>query len=92
MLALLLSPIGKALGAVALAAALLGGVYLYGYQRGEQAARVEQLQDTVQAYLERNRIDDEVDAADRYAVCVELGGMPDDCARLRGVDETAQGK
>jgi hypothetical protein len=79
---------GAALGAVVAA----GPVYLYGKREGRQAERVAQLEADVDAFVKRKGIDDEVDGIDRYRICIDLRGLPDECERLRGVDETPGGE
>ncbi|OBQ59567.1 hypothetical protein EFV37_22195 [Mesorhizobium loti] len=85
-----LSPAGKALGALLLAGSLLGGLYAFAYSSGRAAGRVEQLQDTVAAYEKRTGIDNETDSLGRVDLCVELGGLRDECEQLRGLDAAAQ--
>jgi hypothetical protein len=75
--------------AVAIAAALTWS-HVAAYRAGAKSERVAQLAKSVEAYAERNRIDAEVDDLDRYAVCLDLGGLPGDCAAVRGVDEAAE--
>ncbi|TIV35405.1 MAG: hypothetical protein E5V91_26155 [Mesorhizobium sp.] len=87
-----LSPAGKALGALLLAGSLLGGLYAWAYSSGRAAGRVEQLQDTVEAYGKRTGIDYETNSLGRDALCRELGGVPDECEQLRGLDATAKGQ
>lgn len=77
-----------ALGAIVAA----GPVYLYGKREGRRAERVAQLEADVNAFVIRKGIDDEVDGMDRYRICIDLRGLPDECERLRGVDETAAGE
>lgn len=72
--------------------ALVASAAIVGYVKGNSAGRVEQLQDTVEAYEKRKGIDNAVSSVDRYRVCVDLGGMPDECQQLRGLDEAAEGK
>ena len=72
--------------------ALVGTAAIVGYVKGNSAGRIEQLQDTVEAYEKRKGIDNAVSSVDRHRVCVDLGGMPDECEQLRGLDEAAEGK
>lgn len=95
MLALLkfaLSPAGKALGAFLGVSTIAGTLYLKGRSDGRQAERVAFLKAAVQAYTKREGIDHEVDAMDRYRICLDLGGLPGQCAQLRGLEETATGQ
>jgi hypothetical protein len=80
---------GRALraGAVALAVVgLLTGVFFYGRAVGVQAGRVAALEDTVEAYKKRSDVDATVRNMDAADLCIELGGLRDDCAGLRGVE------
>lgn len=79
---------GAALGAVTVSLP----VYFYGKAEGRHAARVDQLEADVEAYAKREGIEDEVDGMDRYRICLDLGGLPDECERLRGVAEAAGGE
>ena len=82
------------MGAAGLAGALLaaGPIYIAGKHEGRQAARVEQLEADVAAYVEREGIDNEVDGMDRYRICIDLGGMRDQCEQLRRLEETTEGE
>jgi hypothetical protein len=90
MLSLLASPLGRAAGVVLLALALCTGLYVYAYRQGGQAGKRAQLEATVAAMKNRSKIDDKVSDMDDYSVCIELGGLPDDCRQLRGVDANAE--
>lgn len=79
---------GAALGALVAS----GPAYLYGKHDGRQQAAVARLEADVDAYVKREGIDHEVDGMDRYRICLDLGGLPNDCEQLRGVEETTQGK
>lgn len=67
----------------------LGVGYGWGRLDGRSAGKVEQLQATVDAMQNRKDIDNEVSGLDRYGLCVELGGVPDDCAAVRRADEAS---
>jgi hypothetical protein len=69
-----------------------GPVYLYGKHEGRQQAAVTRLEAEVNAHIKREGIDHEVDGMERYRICLDLGGLPDDCGQLRGVEEATQGK
>lgn len=92
MLSLLASPLGRAAGAGLLAMALCIGLYAYAYRRAAETARIEQLQATVDAARNREKINGQVLGMDDYSLCVDRGGLPDQCAQLRGVDKAAKGK
>jgi hypothetical protein len=82
------------LGAGAIAGALLaaGPLYLIGRHDGRSQAVVERLEADVEAYVKREGIDHEVDGMDRYRICLNLGGVPDQCGQLRGMAEAAEGE
>lgn len=72
-------------GVVALIAA-----YLWGRVDGTSAGRIEQLEDTIMAHETRGKIDEDVGAADRYSLCIDLRGLPEQCDELRRMDEAAK--
>lgn len=72
-------------GVVALVAA-----YLWGRADGTSAGRIEQLEDTITAHETRGKIDEDVGAADRYALCIDLRGLPDQCDELRRMEKAAK--
>jgi hypothetical protein len=81
------------IGAGALVGALVvaGPVYLYGKHQGRQEAAVAALEASIKAIQKREDIDHEVDRADLIDICVELGGVRDDCRdQLRGVGAPAE--
>ncbi len=82
------------LGAGAVAGALLaaGPLYLIGRHDGRQQAAVERLEADIDAFVKREGIDHEVDGMDRYRICLDLGGLPDQCEQLRGVAAAAEGE
>lgn len=82
LLKTLLSPAGKA-ACVALA---IGAVFGAGVYYGKSWGRVEQLQDTIDAYQAREGIDHEISGWDRVRLCVELGGLRDECEQLRRLE------
>jgi hypothetical protein len=88
MMAYLASPIGKIAAAVIIGAVLVGA----GYIKGRSDGKLRQMKDTVEAIQNRGVINNEVSKLGDYSLCLRLGGMPDDCAQLRGMDSTAGGK
>ena len=76
------------LGAVAEVAIVALPVYL----TGKAADRAAQLEAGVDASVKREGIEDEVDGMDRYRICLDLGGLPDQCDGLRGVAQAAEGE
>lgn len=77
-------------GAVLGALVVAGPAYFIGKHDGRQQAAVRRLEADVDAYAKREGIEHEVDGLDRYRICLDLGGVPDDCGRLRGVDEATK--
>ncbi|RJT42017.1 hypothetical protein D3227_04890 [Mesorhizobium waimense] len=68
------------------ATAICAALFLGGYAKGRSDGRVAVLADTVKAYKKRTDVDATVRNMDASALCVELGGLPDDCKQLRGVE------
>lgn len=60
------------------------------YRSGAQSERVSRLKADVEAYSKREGIEHEVDDMERYRVCLDLGGLPDDCEQLRRLEEAAE--
>lgn len=75
--------------AIAVIGSLIG-VYLYGHAAGKHEAKIEQLQADVNAHVKREGVHNEVSGMDRYAVCIDIGGMPDDCDELRRMEESTE--
>lgn len=93
MIAILSSPLGRVLGALAVAASLMGLSWLHGHQRGAASERQAILQRAVEAYQSREEIDNEVGRADLIDICIALGGVRDDCAsELRRLEAAAEGQ
>lgn len=74
---------------IAITASLIGA-YFYGHNAGKHEARIEQLQADVDAHVKREGIHNEVSAMDRYTVCIDIGGLPDDCNELRRLEESTK--
>lgn len=68
------------------AALICAALFFGGYAKGRSDARVAVLTDTVKAYKKRTDVDATVRNMDAVALCVELGGMRDECEQLRGVE------
>ncbi|NEI52731.1 hypothetical protein GR217_34495 [Rhizobium leguminosarum] len=88
MMAFLASPAAKLLAAVLIVAAVFGA----GYVKGRSTGKIQQMKDTVEAVQKRGEIDNEVGKLGDYSLCLRLGGMPDDCVKLRGMESTAEGQ
>jgi hypothetical protein len=67
------------------ATAIIGLIYRAGYKSNE----IDTLKDTVKAHETSDRISTDVDAMGLVARCLELGGLPDRCNELRGLDQAA---
>jgi hypothetical protein len=75
---------GAALGALIAS----GPAYLYGRHEGRQQAAVAALEASVKAQKDRSHENATVEALDPLGLCIELGGMRDDCtAELRRLAE-----
>lgn len=66
--------------------------YMYGHSQGYNAAQVDQLKASVEAQAKREGIENEVSDMDRYAICIDLGGLPDQCKQLRGMEKSTKTK
>lgn len=58
----------------------------FGYMKGREAGKVEQLKGSVEAYKTRNETNNEVNNLDDIELCLELGGLRDECNELRRLD------
>lgn len=74
MIAFILSPLGRVLGALAVAASLMGLSWLHGYQRGAASERQAILTRSVEVLRERNRVDEQARNMDSPELCRALGG------------------
>jgi hypothetical protein len=73
--------IGAILGAMIAAVP----IYFYGKHAGVEQAAVAAAIDAAQAYQERAKTNEIINSLDAVALCIELGGMPDECTtELRG--------
>lgn len=78
MIAILSSPIGRVLGALAVAASLMGLSWLHGYQRGAASERTAILTRSIETLRERNATDEKVRNMDAAGLCAALGGVFED--------------
>ena len=74
MIAFLTSPLGRVMGALAVAASLMGLSWLHGHQRGAAAERTAILTRSVEVLRERNRVDEQARNMDSPELCRALGG------------------
>ena len=77
---------------VAVVALAVSGAYLLGKRDGRAQAALAAATATVEAYEARKGIDHEVSGLDGYALCIDLGGLPNECEQLRGVDSATEGQ
>lgn len=73
-------PMNPKTAALAIAASIC--IAGFAYSSGHKAGRVSQLKDTVTAYNRRIGIDDKANSLGRVDLCLELGGLLDECQRL----------
>lgn len=79
LLALIPEPIKMALVRALAVIVVASGSYLYGKHEGTQQAAVNVALEASKAYQERAEINDKVLSLDAVALCLELGGLPDEC-------------
>jgi hypothetical protein len=91
VIALLASPIARWLAGIGFVLAILASIYAKGRMDGRSSAKVEQLKATVEAFQNRQGVDDETSNLDSVALCIRLGGMPNECDQLRGVAKAPEG-
>lgn len=70
--------------------AVILAVFYLGQWKGHNDGKIEQLKDSVEAVQTRESIDSTINNSDDYAVCIALGGLPDDCRALRRMEEAAK--
>ncbi|MGO4449133.1 hypothetical protein AB4Y96_09415 [Phyllobacterium sp. TAF24] len=74
--------VGAILGALIASAP----IYFYGKNAGVEQAAITAAIDAAQAYQERAKTNEIINSLDAVALCIELGGMPDECTtELRGL-------
>lgn len=76
-------PFPYLLAAAVVLLAIVGGA---GYYKGRTDGQKAQLKATVEAYRKREGIDDEVHGMGDIALCIELGGLRDQCEQLRRLE------
>lgn len=79
MIAVLASPLGRVLGALAVAFMLLSIAWIHGHQRGAVSERQAILTRSIEVLRERNATDEKVRNMDAAGLCAALGGsiLPD---------------
>lgn len=71
--------------AVVSAIMLLIGSYHLGKHNQRQQSAVDAAQSITKAIQNRAGINETINNMDSIALCIELGGMPDQCKQLRGL-------
>lgn len=74
MITFLSSPIGRVMGALAVAFMLLSIAWIHGHQRGAAVERTAILTRSVEVLRERNRVDEQARNMDSPELCRALGG------------------
>jgi len=68
---------------------IVGAAFISGFFIGKRSQRDRELQKTIEALYEREKINEKISKFDDVDLCVALGGLPDDCVRfLRRLDKT----
>jgi outer membrane lipoprotein SlyB len=67
----------------------ISGLFFYalGQHDGKQQAAMKAAQAVTQAIQNRAGINETIDNMDDIALCIELGGLPEQCEQLRGLAE-----
>jgi len=79
-------------GKIIVVLALICAVWAGGYLSGRQAGKTAQLNDTIEAFQQREKINAHVDSRSDYRLCIDLGGVPEQCGELRRVDKAPGSK
>lgn len=75
-----------ALAAVLAAFLLAVGGYAYGTIKERQRTAVAAAEATAKAIQKRADVDEEIIGMDSYRLCLQLGGLPEQCEQLRRVE------
>ncbi len=62
------------------------GLYQLGHHDARQQAAVAAAEAAAKAIQHREKIDGKIGGMDAYGLCLELGGLRDECAQLRRVE------
>lgn len=60
--------------------ALIGSLWAVAYSQVRDSILQKQLERAVEAWETRNEIETDIGRLDDVELCIELGGLPDDCA------------
>lgn len=66
--------------AAAVVVVAFGSAYFFGKSAGKEVGRQEALRASVQNLRERSITNEKINGLDRAGLCVELGGLPGECA------------
>ncbi|MCH4539277.1 MULTISPECIES: hypothetical protein [Brucella/Ochrobactrum group] len=86
ILALIPNWLKYSLAALVAAFLLLAGGYAAGTIKERQRAAVAAAEATAKAIQKRANIDEKIIGMDAVALCLELGGLRDECEQLRRVE------
>ncbi len=78
MMSFILSPLGRVLGALAVAFMLLSIAWIHGHQRGAASERQAILTRSVEVLRQRSATDEKVRNMDDAGLCAALGGVFED--------------
>lgn len=76
----------RVLALIGLCAAGLA-LYALGRHDGKSQAAYDTVKATAEAYQKRAGTNEKINSLDPVALCVELGGVRDECEQLRGLAE-----
>ncbi|MHC5308200.1 hypothetical protein [Bartonella sp. LJL80] len=72
---------------------LVLAAFIGGFFYGRSYQHTSMLENTVQAFQNREAIDHETSLLSTLDACIAIGGLPNECAiLLRGLDSTTKGK
>lgn len=74
--------IGWAIAGAGLGVALFTGAMVYAYQRGAESERLDAMRRSVEILRERSKNDAAIRNMSDRDLCIELGGVPDECAGI----------
>ncbi|WP_176038796.1 hypothetical protein [Brucella tritici] len=86
ILALIPNWLKYSLAALVAAFLLLAGGYAAGTIKERQRAALVAAEATAKAIQKRANIDEKIIGMDAVALCLELGGVPEQCNELRGME------
>lgn len=72
---------GKGILVLIAVLALIGSLWPVAYLQGRDSILQKQLERAVKAWETRNEIETDIDRLDDFELCIELGGLPDNCAQ-----------